>query len=218
MRTCEPWSRFIGAIAVAWVWALVLGCGPVAPAVDPDRGGDGETRPRPLDLGGPIEVDAQRGQGTGEAPNEAKEDWAALPWPPPEQELGERPKPIQPANPVDDPSPKEHSPIDPPPPKPLPGCPAAAAGAKACPKYGQTCRYGTTTCSCTHICSGADMPGRNANVWACQTRHKACPDRVPKEGERCKKRGLRCGYGTCGGATATCLKGKWQVLEYDPPA
>lgn len=92
-------------------------------------------------------------------------------------------------------------------------------GGSLCSAVGATCRSGEQLCACAHACYGADMPGAHQGpFWSCMQRPRGCPDQVPTEGERCRKDGLQCAYGTCGGATATCEGRVWTVLEYDPPA
>jgi hypothetical protein len=96
------------------------------------------------------------------------------------------------------------------------GCPPQPPSG-ACPEFGQRCDYGNTSCACSRPCMGAEPVTPPPDTWACQTRDPKCPDAVPEAGARCRPHGLRCGYGTCGGASASCEHGKWVVYEHGPP-
>ena len=45
----------------------------------------------------------------------------------------------------------------------------------------------------------------------------ACPPKQPRRGASCRHEGLRCSYGSCGGAVATCVEGRFTVDVVSPP-
>ena len=183
---------------------LLATCGPPASVRPPD---DPPPPPPPPPVD-PVEPT--------DPTDRAEPGWEAKQWPPPNDSTTRRDAggPIRGHTVEQEPPPPDDPPPEDPPPKPT--CPGKSAAGKACSVYGQTCTYGDTICSCQPICSGVDM-GYEAYSWTCITRPRACPDRVPTDGERCRKRGLSCAYGYCGGASARCEKGKWKVIHYGPP-
>jgi hypothetical protein len=88
-----------------------------------------------------------------------------------------------------------------------------------CTEYGQTCENDHQHCHCASPCTGAELPPEEMRPrWQCREVDPHCPEGIPEQGTRCRPKGLRCGYGTCGGASATCEDGHWKVVHYGPPA
>ncbi|MCK5797663.1 MAG: hypothetical protein KAI47_10795 [Deltaproteobacteria bacterium] len=86
-----------------------------------------------------------------------------------------------------------------------------------CKTSDPVCRYGDIVCTCVGVCSGVQPPPGQDRVWACvNPQTVACPKTSPKNGASCTQNGLVCDYGSCGGSTATCTAGQWDV-KFNPP-
>lgn len=80
------------------------------------------------------------------------------------------------------------------------------------------CRYDEVVCTCVNVCSGVQPPPNQTHAWSCANpRTVACPSTTPTNASACTSEGLVCNYGNCGGSTATCTSGKWNVVFQPPP-
>ncbi len=80
------------------------------------------------------------------------------------------------------------------------------------------CIYDDLVCSCSFVCTGMQPPPGQEYAYQCAPPPPAaCPQTSPAQGEACKREGLECVYGTCGGQIASCAGGTWQVKMIPPP-
>lgn len=97
------------------------------------------------------------------------------------------------------------------------GC-SATQPSGFCTATAGPCRYDDVVCTCINVCSGQPPPVGQDHVWACAAPQTvACPSTTPTQASTCTSEGLVCKYGSCGGSTATCTNGKWNVVTLPPP-